>query len=175
MRKAILISVFLGIMLSIDSSTSSLEILVKPPFPERGYEEIMKRIEYPPIAAMAWVEPHWMVEVFIDLSGKVITVRRKEGKDGYDPNPDRRFFPAIEKAIRSVKWNPAMHHGNPVSSKVEIPIVYVVVMDSEMERWVPAQKVPVFRGQPVILTEEIPNIPPVTGPKTHGYIPGDSE
>lgn len=89
-----------------------------PPTPIGGFAAIQKNLEYPEIARKAGVEGRVIVHVQIDEKGKVVNTKvlASLGNNGCDE--------AAIKAIKSVKWKPAMQRDRPVKVWVSIPVVF---------------------------------------------------
>jgi len=90
----------------------------EPPSPIGGFGSIQKALKYPEIARKAGIEGKVIVQVLVSEKGKVIDVRviKSLGHSGCDE--------AAVKAIRSVKWNPAMQRDKPVKVWVAIPVIF---------------------------------------------------
>lgn len=92
----------------------------EPPQPIGGFQAIQKNLVYPEIARKAGVEGTVFVKVLVDAKGNVVgtDVIKSLGNNGCDE--------AAIKAIRSVKWKPAMQRDKPVKVWVSIPVRFVL-------------------------------------------------
>ena len=98
---------------------SDVEIFVpydKEPKPIDGFEAIMKNLRYPEIARKAGVEGRVIIRAQIDESGNVVRTKvyQSLGPNGCDE--------AAIKAIKSVRWHPALQRDRPVSVWISIPV-----------------------------------------------------
>jgi len=86
------------------------------PVPIGGYAAIQGNITYPELARRAGVEGRAMIWTKIDTDGKILTtkVMRSLGPYGCDE--------VAMKAIRSVKWKPAMQNNKPIAVWVAVPV-----------------------------------------------------
>jgi len=86
------------------------------PEPIGGYAAIHKNLVYPEIARKAGVEGKVLVYAQIDKQGNVVRtkVMKSLGPNGCDES--------AERAIRSVKWKPAMQRDTPVKVWIMVPI-----------------------------------------------------
>lgn len=86
--------------------------------PVGGYESIANKLIYPELARKADIEGKVVVEAVIDEQGNVISTRilKTLGFKSCDE--------AAEKAIRSVKWYPAMQRDRPVKVWIAIPVEF---------------------------------------------------
>ncbi len=92
----------------------------EPPRPIGGMEAILRNIEYPEIARRAGVEGSVLLYVQVDEKGEIVNTRvmRLEGIDV--------FKEAAIKAVKSVKWKPAMQRDRPVKVWASVPIDFVL-------------------------------------------------
>jgi protein TonB len=81
---------------------------------------IHRNIEYPEIARRAGVEGLVILFVQVDVDGAIANtkVMKKEGLD--------IFVDAAIKAVKSVKWKPAMQRDRPVKVWASVPIEFVL-------------------------------------------------
>ncbi len=89
-----------------------------PPQPIGGFSAIQRSLKYPEIARKAGVEGRVTVHVQISEKGEVVNTRilQSLGNNGCDE--------AAVKAIKNVKWKPAMQRDRPVKVWVAIPVVF---------------------------------------------------
>ncbi|MFQ5823312.1 MAG: TonB family protein [bacterium] len=90
----------------------------EPPQPVGGFGEIQKNLQYPEIARKAGIEGRVIVLALVSEEGKVIDTRISEslGQSGCDE--------AAVNALKSVKWKPAVHKGEPVKVWVAVPVLF---------------------------------------------------
>jgi protein TonB len=89
----------------------------KEPVPIGGYGEITKRLIYPELALKAGMEAFVVVQVLINEQGTVedVTIVKDSGtKAGFEEEAIR--------AIKSLKWKPAMQRDRPVKVAVNVPV-----------------------------------------------------
>jgi protein TonB len=88
----------------------------EPPQPIGGYQAIQRKLVYPEIARKAGVEGRVMIWAQIGEDGSVVRTRvmKSLGPNGCDE--------AAMKAIRDVKWKPAMQRDKPVRVWVAVPV-----------------------------------------------------
>ncbi|MFQ5651302.1 MAG: energy transducer TonB [bacterium] len=88
------------------------------PSPIGGFRAIQRALKYPEIARKAGIEGRVVVYVWVSEKGKVIDTRviKSLGHSGCDQ--------AAVKAIRSVKWKPALQRDKPVKVWVAIPVIF---------------------------------------------------
>ena len=86
------------------------------PIPIGGFEAIQKALKYPDFARKAGVEGKVQVMVQVDVDGSVVDYRIIQPLVGCDE--------AAVKAIRSVKWKPAMQRDRPVKVWVMVPVEF---------------------------------------------------
>jgi len=88
------------------------------PEPIGGYAAIKRNLKYPEIARKAGVEGKVLVYAQIDEQGKVVRTRvmKSLGPNGCDE--------AAVRAIRAVKWKPAMQRDTPVKVWIMVPIEF---------------------------------------------------
>ena len=91
-----------------------------PPQPIGGFAAIQKNLVYPEIARKAGVEGTVFIKVLVDAKGNVVDtdVIKSLGNNGCDE--------AAVKAIKSVKWKPAMQRDKPVKVWVSIPVRFML-------------------------------------------------
>ncbi len=89
-----------------------------PPEPIGGFEAIQRNLVYPEIARKAGVEGRVIVHVLVDEHGNVVATKilKSLGNNGCDE--------AAVRAIKSVKWKPAMQRDRPVKVWVAIPVIF---------------------------------------------------
>ena len=89
-----------------------------PPEPIGGFEAIQRNLVYPEIARKAGVEGRVIVHVLVDERGNVVATKilKSLGNNGCDE--------AAVRAIKSVKWKPAMQRDRPVKVWVAIPVIF---------------------------------------------------
>jgi len=99
-----------------DESATIFIAYDEPPTPIGGFPAIQKNLEYPEIARKAGVEGTVFIKVLVDAKGNVVDtdVIKSLGNNGCDE--------AAIKAIKSVKWKPAMQRDKPVKVWVSIPV-----------------------------------------------------
>ena len=90
----------------------------EPPQPIGGYAAIQKRLMYPEIARKAGVEGTVHIWAQIGVDGNVVRTRliKSLGPNGCDE--------AAMKAIKEVKWKPAMQRDKPVRVWVAVPVIF---------------------------------------------------
>ncbi len=90
----------------------------EPPSPIGGFGSIQKALKYPEIARKAGIEGKVIIQVLVSEKGKVIKTRiiKSLGHSGCDE--------AAVKAIRGVKWKPALQRDKPVKVWVAIPVIF---------------------------------------------------
>lgn len=88
------------------------------PSPIGGFRSIQKALKYPEIARKAGIEGRVIIQVLVSEKGKVIDTRiiKSLGHSGCDE--------AAVKAIRGVKWKPALQRDKPVKVWVAIPVIF---------------------------------------------------
>jgi len=88
------------------------------PSPIGGFRSIQKALKYPEIARKAGIEGRVIIQVLVSEKGKVIKTRviKSLGHSGCDE--------AAVKAIRGVKWKPALQRDKPVKVWVAIPVIF---------------------------------------------------
>lgn len=89
-----------------------------PPTPIGGFQAIQKKLKYPEIARKAGIEGQVVIYAKIDKKGNVIKTRvvKALGNSGCNE--------AAIKAIKSVKWKPAMQRDKPVTVWVSVPVKF---------------------------------------------------
>lgn len=103
-----------------DESATIFIAYDEPPQPIGGFLAIQKNLVYPEIARKAGVEGTVFIKVLVDAKGNVVgtDVIKSLGNNGCDE--------AAIKAIKSVKWKPAMQRDKPVKVWVSIPVRFVL-------------------------------------------------
>ena len=88
------------------------------PFPIGGFPAIQRALKYPEIARKAGIEGRVIVQVLVSAKGRVIKTRviKSLGHSGCDE--------AAVKAIKTVKWKPALQRDKPVKVWVAIPVIF---------------------------------------------------
>lgn len=101
-----------------DESSNIFVAYDEAPEPIGGFAAIQRNLEYPEIARKAGIEGRVIVNVLVDVSGRVIETKvlKSLGHSGCDD--------AAIKAIRSVKWKPAKQRDRPVKVWVGIPVIF---------------------------------------------------
>lgn len=154
MKKILLLIISFLICLFFATAKSEKTISVKPAYPEGGYSALQENIEYPAICARAGIELCLWVEVRIDSKGEADSVNFKK-------NPRQDMKEAIMSAIQTMKWIPATVDGEPVTSKIEFPILFCLTVDSKREIVWRKSHTPTFYGSPVVITHEVVYEPPI--------------
>ncbi len=90
----------------------------EPPSPKGGFGAIQRSLRYPEIARKAGIEGRVIVQVLVSEKGRVVDTRviKSLGHSGCDE--------AAVKAIKAVKWNPALQRDKPVKVWVAIPVIF---------------------------------------------------
>ncbi len=88
------------------------------PSPKGGFRAIQRALKYPEIARKAGIEGRVIVQVLVSEKGRVIRTKviKSLGHSGCDE--------AAVKAIKSVKWKPALQRDKPVKVWVAIPVIF---------------------------------------------------
>ncbi len=88
------------------------------PSPIGGFLAIQRALRYPEIARKAGIEGRVIVQVQISVKGRVVNAKviKSLGHSGCDE--------AAIKAIKSVKWKPALQRDKPVKVWVAIPVIF---------------------------------------------------
>lgn len=88
------------------------------PSPIGGFLAIQRALRYPEIARKAGIEGRVIVQVQISVKGGVVNAKviKSLGHSGCDQ--------AAIKAIKSVKWKPALQRDKPVKVWVAIPVIF---------------------------------------------------
>lgn len=88
------------------------------PRPIGGFAAIQRALKYPEIARKAGIEGKVIVHVLVNEKGVVerTKILKSLGHSGCDQ--------AAVKAIRSVKWKPALQRDKPVKVWVAIPVIF---------------------------------------------------
>ncbi|MBD3377063.1 TonB family protein [candidate division KSB1 bacterium] len=106
----------------IEEEESSAPFLVVDEYPQPigGFAAIQNHLKYPEMARRAGIEGRVIIQVIIDEKGNVIStnVIKSLGNNGCDQ--------AAIKAIRSVKWKPAMQRDKPVRVSISIPVLFTL-------------------------------------------------
>ena len=90
----------------------------EPPNPIGGFSAIQKKLEYPEIARKAGIEGKVIIYAKINTQGVVISTKviKALGNSGCNE--------AAIKAIKAVKWKPAMQRDKPVTVWVSVPVQF---------------------------------------------------
>ncbi|MFQ5865204.1 MAG: energy transducer TonB [bacterium] len=101
-----------------DFGTSIFVPYDEPPHPIGGFSAIQRALKYPEIARKAGIEGKVIVQVLVSEKGEVIRTKviKTLGHSGCDE--------AAVRAIRSVKWKPALQRDKPVKVWVAIPVIF---------------------------------------------------
>ena len=88
------------------------------PKPVGGFAALHKHVVYPEIARKAGIEGRVIVNVLINESGQVDSVKilKSLGHNGCDQ--------AAINAVKAVQWRPAQYKGKPVSVWVGMPVIF---------------------------------------------------
>ncbi|MCK5146774.1 energy transducer TonB [bacterium] len=86
------------------------------PTPIGGWYALKDKLKYPRRAQQMNIEGVVMIYAHIDTNGRVIACRIKRSITFLNE--------AAIKAIKSVRWNPALHKGKPVKVWINIPVVF---------------------------------------------------
>ncbi len=88
------------------------------PSPIGGFLAIQRALRYPEIARKAGIEGRVVVQVQISVKGRVVNAKviKSLGHSGCDE--------AAIKAIKTVKWKPALQRDKPVKVWVAIPVIF---------------------------------------------------
>ncbi len=88
------------------------------PSPIGGFVAIQRALRYPEIARKAGIEGRVIVQVQISVKGRVVNAKviKSLGHSGCDE--------AAIKAIKTVKWKPALQRDKPVEVWVAIPVIF---------------------------------------------------
>ena len=88
------------------------------PEPIGGFPAIQRKLKYPEIARKAGIEGQVIIYAKISVQGKVINTRvvKPLGNSGCNE--------AAIKAIKQVKWKPAMQRDKPVTVWVSVPVKF---------------------------------------------------
>ncbi len=90
------------------------------PLPIGGYKAIQKNLIYPEIAKKAGIEGQVLIWAFVDKNGKVTKTKVKVSIG----NGDSGCEEAAIKAIKSVKWKPAMKDNSTIDVWILIPVEF---------------------------------------------------
>jgi len=103
-----------------DDETPAFIPYDEAPSPIGGYAAIQKRLTYPALAKKAGIEGKVVVYAFINEKGDVIKTKIAEslGNNGCDE--------AAVKAIKSVKWKPALSKDKNVAVWVAVPVKFTL-------------------------------------------------
>lgn len=104
-----------------DEDYGSIPLFVphdEPPMPIGGYAAIQKHLDYPKVGLAAGIEGTVLLHVLIgdDGSVKYVKVVQDLGLDA--------FSEAAVKAVRSVKWKPAMQRDRAITVWASVPIIF---------------------------------------------------
>ncbi|UCD38356.1 MAG: energy transducer TonB [Fidelibacterota bacterium] len=88
----------------------------EPPVPIGGYAAIAKNLEYPPIALQAGIEGTIVLQAFVNEKGFVEEVVVLTGM------PGTGLDEAAIRAVKKVRFKPAMQRDRPLGVWVAIPI-----------------------------------------------------
>ena len=90
----------------------------EPPSPIGGFKAIQRALKYPEIARKAGIEGRVIIQVQVSEKGRVLKTRiiKSLGHSGCDE--------AAVKAIKNVKWKPALQRDKPVKVWVAIPVIF---------------------------------------------------
>lgn len=88
------------------------------PSPIGGFVAIQRALKYPEIARKAGIEGRVIIQVQVSEQGDVVNTRviKSLGHSGCDE--------AAIKAIKKIKWNPALQRDKPVKVWVAIPVIF---------------------------------------------------
>ena len=88
------------------------------PSPIGGFLAIQRALRYPEIARKAGIEGRVIIQVQISVTGRVVNAKviKSLGHSGCDE--------AAIKAIKTVKWKPALQRDKPVEVRVAIPVIF---------------------------------------------------
>jgi len=102
----------------VDESSNVFVAFDEQPQPIGGFRAIQKNLDYPEIARKAGIEGRVIVNVLIDVDGRVAdtAILKSLGHSGCDD--------AAIKAIRAVRWIPAKQRDRPVKVWVGIPVIF---------------------------------------------------
>ncbi len=110
----------------------------QPPAPVGGFAAIQGHLKYPETARKMGIEGRVILNVLIDENGRVAgtKVLRSLGES--------EFSDAAVKAIKSVRWKPAMRAGQPVKVWVAIPVIFRLnkVKDRDLAPNIPPSEPP---------------------------------
>jgi len=87
-----------------------------PPKPIGGFAAIVEKLEYPPIAREAGIEGTVILQIFVSEKGFVEEVVVQKGI------PETGLDEAAVKAVKQVRFEPALQRDRPVGVWVAIPI-----------------------------------------------------
>lgn len=94
-----------------------------PARPRGGMQAVHQSIEYPEIAAQAGIEGRVFVEFVVDASGSVTDARAISPE-----NQEAASHPALQEAaveaVRSVSFTPAQKNGEPVATRMTLPVTF---------------------------------------------------
>ncbi len=101
-----------------DESANIFVAYDEPPMPIGGFEAIQRKLKYPDIARKAGIEGKVIVNVLVDVDGRVVDAKilKSLGHSGCDE--------AAIEAIKSVRWKPAKQRDRPVKVWVGIPVIF---------------------------------------------------
>lgn len=99
-----------------------------PPSPQDGYdhfyEKLQSELNYPKEVASLDIEGLLFVQLAVEKDGSISNIEIAENINTPNSDLDEQIADIAINAIRNlnVSWKPAQHDGQPVRSKVEIPI-----------------------------------------------------
>ncbi|RMD92863.1 MAG: energy transducer TonB [Calditrichaeota bacterium] len=101
-----------------DESANIFVAYDEPPMPIGGFAAIQRKLKYPDIARKAGIEGKVIVNVLVDVDGRVVNAKilKSLGHSGCDE--------AAIQAIKSVRWKPAKQRDRPVKVWVGIPVIF---------------------------------------------------
>ena len=101
-----------------DESANIFVAYDEPPEPIGGFSAIQRKLKYPDIARKAGIEGKVIVNVLVDVDGRVVDAKilKSLGHSGCDE--------AAIQAIKSVRWKPAKQRDRPVKVWVGIPVIF---------------------------------------------------
>lgn len=112
-------------MLSYYNKLNEVDMPARPKmgYPEY-YEKIQEKISYPESAKIIDLEGLMFVEISIERNGALSEIKVVESLNNPDPQLKEQISESAIKAIRATQafWLPAQADGEPVRSKLELPI-----------------------------------------------------
>jgi TonB family protein len=94
-----------------------------PARPRGGMQAVHQSIEYPELAAQAGIEGRVFVEFGVDASGSV-TDARAVSPENHEATSHPALQEAAVEAVRSVSFTPAQKNGEPVSTRMTLPVTF---------------------------------------------------